>query len=103
MPTYLVIERSSGHVVHTHVEPDHVGTAEQDVLEHVDPAHDRSGLQVVRVGDAPSAEGVLHRYDPESGTLEQSDDAPGFGGGTVRSAEAPPPSARVTYERAPEN
>jgi hypothetical protein len=100
MRAYVVIHGETGQVVHTHVEPEDSRTREEDVLEHVDPTHDRAQLRVVRVeGEALAAEGRLHRFDPGSEKLQPTEDAPGFGGGSVQSAATPPPSARATYRR----
>ena len=99
MPTFIVVHRETGEIVHTHAEPDEARTDEQNVLEHVDPAHDRAQLRVVRVDDDALKEGLLHRFDPDSERLEEVEKAPGFGGGSVRAAATPPPSARVTYRR----
>ena len=99
MPTYIVIHRETGEVVHTHAEPDEARTDEQHVLEHVDPEHDRGQLRVMRVDDDALKEGLLHRFDPDAERLEEAEDAPGFGGGSVRAAASPPPAARVSYRR----
>lgn len=99
MPTYLVVHQETGQIVHAHVEPDEARTYERNVLEHVDPAHDRAQLRVVRLDEDAIPEGLLHRFDPASERLEEVEDAPGFGGGRVRAAATTPPSARVEYRR----
>lgn len=97
MPTFIVVHQETGEIVHAHVEPDEARTHERNVLEHVDPAHDRAQLRVVRVEDGTFREGLLYRFDPDSERLEEVEDAPGFGGGSLQGAGTPPPSARVEY------
>jgi hypothetical protein len=94
MPTYIIFRRETGEVVHVHSEPAEFATAPEDVLVHVDPEHDREGLEVMAVEPAHLPVGVPHFVDTESGRLRPGD-AGSFAGASATSGAGPPRLPRV--------
>ena len=64
MPTYIVYERHTGEIAHTHIDPEGVLSTPEDILMLVDQDRDQSGL-VVTLADEPMVpEQVGQRVDP---------------------------------------
>jgi hypothetical protein len=101
MPTYIVFDRTTGDVLHAHVEPEEMRSAPEDVLRLVDADIDRSSLEVVAVAGPSAVEGQALRVDPETGRLLGGPAATGGnGGGGLATAAVPEllaPAVRTKY------
>jgi hypothetical protein len=64
MPTYVVYERHTGQIAHTHIDPEGVLSTPEDILLLVDQDRDKAGL-VVTLADEPMVpEPTGQRVDP---------------------------------------
>lgn len=100
MPTYIIFKRDSGEVVHVHNEADDVATPPEEILELVDPAHDRGALEVTMAEPTRLRHGVAHRVHPQTRRLEAVEEA-SFGGASASSIAGSrplPPGVRTVYE-----
>lgn len=103
MATYLIYDRNSGRVVHTHVQADDLPLSREGLMALVDRRQDVSSLAALLVDPAQIKEDYLYRVDPASKQLQQVDSkaASGSGAGAIRhvSADWPTGSFKVTYTR----
>ena len=104
MVTYVIYDRKSGRIVHTHVRAGDLPLSREGLISLVDRSHDLESLDMLLVDPAQMKEDSLYRVDPKSKRLEQVDSkaASGSGAGAIRhvSADWPAGPVKVTYSRA---
>lgn len=71
MKTYIIFERKTGNIVHTHVQAEEIPTSREDLLKLIEPNYDVRALDVLVVADISSRK--FYRVNVKTGQLEESD------------------------------
>jgi hypothetical protein len=104
MVTYVIYDRNTGRIVHTHVQTGDLPLGREGLISLVDRSHDLENLDTLVVDPAQMKEDYLYRVEPKSKQLEQVDSkaASGSGAGAARhvSADWATGPFKVTYSRA---
>jgi hypothetical protein len=105
MPTHVVFDRTSGEIVHTHVESEDVQSAPEDILALVDPAHEHSQLDVMSVEESLSPGSGPVYVDQAARRLVSLEEGKTKGNGGALPVTYQPgrvwPPAQIVYEPAP--
>lgn len=103
MAMYVIYDRHSGEIVHTHVQPEEIPLSREDVLALVERDQDPQRLATLLVDPAQVKPEGLYRVDVSCGELRPVDDgsAAGFGSGAVRRVDSADGTEglKVTYGR----
>jgi hypothetical protein len=104
MATYVIYERTTGKIIHTHVQPDDLPPLTKDgLLALIEPGQNRAKLATLVLDPAEIKPERLYRVDPKSKELKAADakTAAGFGIGAVRSLKSDWPIGpfKITYSR----
>ena len=104
MPTYVIYERSTGRIVHTHSQPDDLPMTRETLFALIEPKRNPKKLATLVIDPAEIKPEMLYRVDPTSNELQTTDEktAKGFGMSGVRDANFDRPVGRVkiTYPQA---
>jgi hypothetical protein len=101
MTSWIFFRRESGEAVHTHIEPDEVGTDADELWELIDPSHKRDDLDVVVADSQPPGEAESRRVHPQTRRLESAEGVSfgGGGGGSAAGSQSPKGARRVANGR----
>ena len=104
MPTYVIYERSTGRIVHTHSQPDDLPMTQETLFALIEPERNPKKLATLVIDPAEIKSETLYRVDPTSKELQTANEktAQGFGMSGVRDANYGRPAGRVkiTYPQA---
>jgi|GEM_PF-2529340 len=105
MSMYVVYNRKTGEIVHSHAEPEDMKTPREEILSLVDPSHDASQLEVALVDPEAVRVDKTYRMDVVKGRLTalRKEKKAGFGTGGCQSPDRPAivRPVRTVIEREP--
>ena len=78
MATYVIYERGTGNIVHTHVQPDQMPIRREQLFALIGSKRGDSKLDVLVIDPAQMKSESLYRVDPKTRQLQVAD---GKGGG----------------------
>jgi hypothetical protein len=104
VPTYVIYEKSTGKVVHTHSQPDDLPMTRDTLFALVEPKRDPKKLATLVIDPGEIKPEMLYRVDPTSKELQPTDEKTtnGFGMSGVRYAnfDRPTGHVKITYTQA---
>jgi hypothetical protein len=97
VPTYVVYERKTGRVVHTHSQPDDLPMTQETLFTLIEPKRNTKKLATLVIDPAEIEPEKLYRVNPTSKELQATKKkrAKGFGMSGVRDANLDRPVSRV--------